>query len=42
MSEVEDMKESNVFVKAELLSWETVGEGVQRKILGYDHKIMMV
>ncbi|MDP2884473.1 MAG: cupin domain-containing protein [Ignavibacteria bacterium] len=36
------MKESNVFVKAEQLSWETVGEGVQRKILGYDPKIMMV
>jgi len=42
MSEVENMKESNVFVKAELLSWQTVGDGVQRKILGYDPKIMMV
>jgi quercetin dioxygenase-like cupin family protein len=36
------MKESNLFVIADDLSWENVGEGVQRKILGYDSKIMMV
>ncbi|MDP2887328.1 MAG: cupin domain-containing protein [Ignavibacteria bacterium] len=36
------MRESDVFVNAEHLSWENVAEGVQRKILGYDPKIMMV
>jgi quercetin dioxygenase-like cupin family protein len=36
------MKETNVFVSAEQLSWVNVGEGVQRKILGYDPMIMMV
>lgn len=36
------MRESNAFVKAEHLSWETVGQGVLRKILGYDPKMMMV
>jgi quercetin dioxygenase-like cupin family protein len=31
-----------MFVEAEKIKWEPVADGVQRKILGYDEKIMMV
>ena len=30
------------FVTAESIPWETVGEGIQRKILTYDANLMMV
>lgn len=36
------MKKSELFVDEERLTWETTGDGVQRKILGYDAAIMMV
>jgi len=36
------MKKSELFVQEERLDWETTGNGVQRKILGYDAAIMMV
>jgi quercetin dioxygenase-like cupin family protein len=31
-----------VFIENEGLEWETVGEGVQRKIMAYDDKLMLV
>jgi quercetin dioxygenase-like cupin family protein len=31
-----------MFVESEKIKWEAVAGGVQRKILGYDEKIMMV
>jgi quercetin dioxygenase-like cupin family protein len=31
-----------MFVESEKIKWEAVAEGVKRKILGYDEKIMMV
>ena len=33
---------SPVFVRGTEISWENVGEGVRRKILGYDPQLMMV
>ena len=36
------VKQSNVFVLSEMLGWETVGDGVQRQILGHDPQLMMV
>ncbi len=33
---------SKEFILDQELDWETVGEGVQRKIMGYDDKIMLV
>jgi quercetin dioxygenase-like cupin family protein len=36
------MKKSDLFIGAEHLPWENVGEGVRRRILGYDAEIMMV
>lgn len=33
---------SKEFIKGEELDWEVVGEGVKRKIMGYDDKIMLV
>ena len=33
---------SNEFILDKDLEWETVGEGVKRKIMGYDDKIMLV
>jgi quercetin dioxygenase-like cupin family protein len=36
------MRQSEVFVEGEHRPWETVGEGVQRRILGYDTELMMV
>lgn len=35
------MRQSSVYINAEQVQWETVGEGVQRKILGYDPTLMM-
>jgi quercetin dioxygenase-like cupin family protein len=32
----------NAFVSAADITWENVGEGVQRKILGHDDQVMMV
>lgn len=32
----------NAFTSSANIAWEIVGEGVQRKILGYDDEIMMV
>jgi quercetin dioxygenase-like cupin family protein len=32
----------SAFVSSANIVWETVGEGVQRKILGYDDQLMMV
>ena len=33
---------SNEFIKGNELEWETVGEGLKRKIMGFDDKIMLV
>lgn len=33
---------SNVFLIGDEIEWEVVGEGVKRKIMGYDDKIMLV
>ncbi len=33
---------SNEFIFGDDLEWETVGEGLKRKIMGYDDKIMLV
>ena len=33
---------SKEFIKDDSLEWEVVGEGVKRKIMGYDDKIMLV
>ena len=35
------MRENNVFVESGRLTWETVGDGVQRQILGHDSQLMM-
>ena len=35
-------KASHIFVKDNELEWENVGEGVDRKILGYNGDLMMV
>jgi quercetin dioxygenase-like cupin family protein len=31
-----------VFIENDGLEWETVGEGIQRKIMAYDDKLMLV
>ena len=33
---------SKSFLLTKDMEWETVGEGVKRKIMGYDDKIMLV
>jgi hypothetical protein len=33
---------SKEFLMTDDIEWETVGEGVKRKIMGYDDKIMLV
>ena len=33
---------SKEFIKDDEFEWEVVGEGIKRKIMGYDDKIMMV
>jgi quercetin dioxygenase-like cupin family protein len=37
-----EFPKSNLFFKEEETQWEVVGEGVQRQIVGYDNRIMMV
>ncbi|MFV8326691.1 cupin domain-containing protein [Flavobacterium sp. ZS1P14] len=37
-----DLVKSNLFFKEEETEWEVVGEGVQRQIVGFDDRIMMV
>lgn len=36
------MIQSNIFQFEAETAWETVGEGVQRKVMGFDDKLMMV
>ncbi|MCX6142364.1 MAG: cupin domain-containing protein [Ignavibacteriales bacterium] len=36
------MRENDVFVESGKQSWDTVGDGVQRQILGHDPQLMMV
>ncbi len=38
---MKDIGTSKEFLKSEDVAWETVGEGVQRQILGYDDKILL-
>ena len=33
---------SKEFIKDDEFEWEVVGEGIKRKIMGYDNTIMMV
>lgn len=37
-----EIPKSNLFFKEEDTQWEVVGEGVQRQIVGFDDRIMMV
>ncbi|WP_411031671.1 cupin domain-containing protein [Spongiimicrobium sp. 3-5] len=39
---MESFGSSKEFIKGEDIAWETVGQGVQRQIMGYDDKIMLV
>ena len=34
--------EIKTFINSENIKWETVGTGIERKILGYDDQVMMV
>ena len=34
--------EMKAFINSENIKWETVGNGIERKILGYDDQVMMV
>jgi quercetin dioxygenase-like cupin family protein len=36
------MKQSSACIKTDDLTWEAAGDGVKRKILGYDSGLMMV
>ncbi len=36
------METTDVFIKSDAIAWETVGEGVRRKIMAYDDKLMLV
>src|ERR1051326_6656786 len=36
------LHETKAFINAGSISWDTVADGVQRKILGYDDQVMMV
>jgi len=36
------MNQSKAFIKGDQLDWEVVGEGVKRKIMGYNNQIMLV
>lgn len=36
------METTDVFIKSDAIAWETVGEGVRRKIMAYDEKLMLV
>ena len=37
-----ESNEVKAFINSGNINWETVGEGVERKILGYDDQVMMV
>ncbi|KZS41669.1 cupin [Aquimarina aggregata] len=39
---MESFGSSKEFIIGDDIKWETVGEGVQRQIMGYDDKIMLV
>jgi quercetin dioxygenase-like cupin family protein len=39
---MESNKQSTSFVESNRIEWEVAGEGVRRKILGYDQSLMMV
>lgn len=39
---VQDSVRGKAFISASDVEWETLGGGVERKILGYDDKLMMV
>jgi quercetin dioxygenase-like cupin family protein len=39
---MENILMSDLFIENESIEWEIVGNGVQRKILGYDKDIMLV
>jgi quercetin dioxygenase-like cupin family protein len=36
------MEVKDVFIKSSDIQWETVGEGVRRKIMAYDESLMLV
>ena len=36
------MDVKDVFIKSSDIQWQTVGEGVRRKIMAYDEKLMLV
>ncbi len=36
------MKTSKEFIKGDEIEWEAVGEGVKRKILAFDERVMLV
>ena len=36
------METTDVFIKSDAIAWETVGEGVRRKIMAYDDSLMLV
>lgn len=38
----ENIGASNVFLIGDEIEWEVVGEGIKRKIMGYDDRVMMV
>ena len=42
MKTMKSFGSSKEFIQGESLDWETVGEGLKRKIMGYDDKIMLV
>ena len=39
---MQEVATSKVFIESENVSWETVGEGVKRKIMAYDESLMLV
>lgn len=39
---MEKILSSNLFIENDEIEWENVGEGVKRKVLGYDEQIMLV
>ncbi len=36
------METTEVFIKSDAIEWQVVGEGVRRKIMAYDDKLMLV
>lgn len=39
---MQNIKTSKEFIKGDEIEWEVVGEGIKRKILAFDDKIMLV